>query len=273
MALDAGAVGAKIAWLAWHEPGRVAGARWILSPRDLMAWRLTGAVATDHTLASATGLYEVDHEADSIDRDGRDGRGDGADGDHRFGPLLWPLGEVLEHVSGLGPAGGRDRFIAERLPIPVPSTTVVGNLRPGPAAELGLRAGIPVIIGAGDRACEVLGAGASSTRPMVSWGTTANVSVPTVTLEHRRSPALVTTRGAARGLGDRRRPVGGGLDPRVAGPTHRHRRGDPGGPGRGQPPGGRRRDRTAVAGWGPGAVVARRRPGRLRGAGARPRCR
>ena len=36
---------------------------------------------------------------------------------------------------------------------------MVGTLRPGPAAELGLAAGVPVVIGAGDRACEVLGAG------------------------------------------------------------------------------------------------------------------
>ena len=35
-----------------------------------------------------------------------------------------------------------------------------------------------VVVGAGDRACEVLGAGATAGAPMVSWGTTANVSVP-----------------------------------------------------------------------------------------------
>jgi xylulokinase len=35
-----------------------------------------------------------------------------------------------------------------------------------------------VVAGAGDRACEVLGTGASCTAPMVSWGTTVNVSVP-----------------------------------------------------------------------------------------------
>jgi sugar (pentulose or hexulose) kinase len=56
---------------------------------------------------------------------------------------------------------------------------VAGALRAVPAAELGLRPGIPVVVGAGDRQCEVLGAGASLERPMVSWGTTANVSVPT----------------------------------------------------------------------------------------------
>jgi len=35
-----------------------------------------------------------------------------------------------------------------------------------------------VVIGAGDRTCEVLGVGASEQVPMVSWGTTVNVSIP-----------------------------------------------------------------------------------------------
>ena len=50
---------AKIAWLERHEPERIKAARWLLTPRDLMAWRLTGEVATDHTMASASGLFEI----------------------------------------------------------------------------------------------------------------------------------------------------------------------------------------------------------------------
>ena len=49
--------------------------------------------------------------------------------------------------------------------------------RPRPDG-LGLRRRRPVVVGAGDRACEVLGTGAPAEAPMVSWGTTANVSVP-----------------------------------------------------------------------------------------------
>ena len=60
--LNGGAVAAKAAWLSAHEPARVAASRWLLSPRDLIAWRLTGEVATDVTLASATGLYDRDGE-------------------------------------------------------------------------------------------------------------------------------------------------------------------------------------------------------------------
>jgi sugar (pentulose or hexulose) kinase len=43
---------------------------------------------------------------------------------------------------------------------------------------LGLEPGVRVVPGAGDRACEALGAGARPGCPTVSWGTTANVSVP-----------------------------------------------------------------------------------------------
>jgi len=47
-----------------------------------------------------------------------------------------------------------------------------------PRAVVGNFNGIPVVVGAGDRACEAFGVGATSEAPMVSWGTTANVSIP-----------------------------------------------------------------------------------------------
>jgi xylulokinase len=146
--LDGGAVAAKVAWLAAHEPARLAASDWLLSPRDLVVWRLTGEIATDSTLASRTGLYDFD-------------------------------GKVIAELAG--PA-------TERLPRVVDPASVVGQLRAVPAAELGLHPGIPVVIGAGDRPCEVIGAGAAVEWPMVSWGTTANVSVP---LPARPDPAPV----------------------------------------------------------------------------------
>lgn len=157
--MDAGAVAAKIAWIARHQPGRLAASDWLLSPRDLVAWRLTGEVATDPTLASRTGLYD----------------GGGA---------------LVEELAG--PAAGK-------LPPVVPSDHVAGRLRAVPAAELGLRPGIPVVIGAGDRQCEVLGAGASTDRPMVSWGTTANVSVPVRTRPLPLPDGVVASRAATGG--------------------------------------------------------------------------
>ncbi len=157
--LDGGAVAAKLAWLSAHEPERLAASDWLLSPRDLVIWRLTGEVVTDTTLASRSGLYDLS-------------------------------GRLVEELAP---------FAAGRLPPVVSPTSVAGALRAVPAAELGLRPGIPVVVGAGDRQCEVLGAGAAVTHPMVSWGTTANVSVP---VRRRPDPpprGSVLTRGAPTG--------------------------------------------------------------------------
>jgi xylulokinase len=154
--LDGAAVPAKVAWLADHERDRLDGSAWILSPRDLVVRHLTGAVATDTTLASATGWYDFQGQA---------------------------VPELADPVAG-------------KLPEVVPPDTVIGAVRPGPARALGVTPGIPVVIGAGDRACEVLGTGASAEQPMVAWGTTANVSVP---VENRPRPVpagLTVTRGA-----------------------------------------------------------------------------
>jgi xylulokinase len=157
--LDAGAMAAKLAWLSAHQPDRLALSDVILSPRDFVLRRMTDEVVTDASFASRSGLYDFD-------------------------------GNAVRELAG--PAMGK-------LPSVVPSDTVIGHLKPVPGAELGLRPGIPVVIGAGDRQCEVLGSGASEECPMVSWGTTANVSVPV----HDRpvpSPAgAVVTRGANEG--------------------------------------------------------------------------
>ena len=154
--LDAGAVAAKLAWLAENEPGRLEACDLILSPRDLVAFRITDQVVTDATFASRSGLYDFD-------------------------------GNAVRELAG--PALGK-------LPSVVASDTVIGQLKAVPGAELGLRPGLPVVIGAGDRQCEVLGSGASEDHPMVSWGTTANVSVP---VQERPVPSpagAVVTRGA-----------------------------------------------------------------------------
>jgi xylulokinase len=154
--LDAASVAGKLAWLAEHEPGRLEAAEVLLAPRDLVVFRMTDQLVTDITFASRTGLYDFD-------------------------------GNAVRELAG--PALGK-------LPSVVASDTVVGNLKAVPGAELGLRPGVPVVIGAGDRQCEVMGSGASEERPMVSWGTTGNVSVP---VQERPVPApagAVVTRAA-----------------------------------------------------------------------------
>ena len=157
--LDGSSVAAKLAWLSANEPARSEAARWVLAPRDLMVGRLTDVVATDATMASRSGLY---------DADGR-------------------LDDAL--VGSWAP----------RLPPVVPSDRVTGTLTPTSAEALGLAAGTPVVIGAGDRACEVLGSGATESCPMVSWGTTANVSVPVAERPERAPAGIVLSRSTEGG--------------------------------------------------------------------------
>ena len=236
--LDAGSVAAKVAWLERHEPDRLEASRWLLAPRDVIAWRLTGEVSTDVTLASATGLF-----------------GMGTD-------VLGPV------VPGLLDAVGS---LADRLPEPRRSDSIVGGVRRQPAAELGLRADIPVVIGAGDRACEVLGAGASERWPMVSWGTTANVSVPVVDLVGTGPPAMIVTQRRARRVAPRGGVVSGGVGRRLAGPPGRDRRRHGHGPGPVEPTRSPRRACARLVRRRPGPVVARHGPGGTARVVARPR--
>ena len=61
--LDAGAMAAKLAWLATHEPARLSASDVILSPRDFVLRRMTDEVVTDVTFASRSGLYDFDGNA------------------------------------------------------------------------------------------------------------------------------------------------------------------------------------------------------------------
>jgi xylulokinase len=72
--------------------------------------------------------------------------------------------------------------VAGLLPTVLNPTDVVGPAAPEPATALGMPSGTPVFVGAGDRACEALGTGVTPGYAMVSWGTTANVSLPAVAL-------------------------------------------------------------------------------------------
>ncbi|MGH2596766.1 MAG: xylulokinase [Actinomycetota bacterium] len=60
---DAGTVAAKLAWISSHDPESLSGQRWILGPRDLVAFRLTGRAVTDASVASRTGLLALDGAA------------------------------------------------------------------------------------------------------------------------------------------------------------------------------------------------------------------
>jgi xylulokinase len=167
--LEAGSVAAKVAWLVRNEPDRMKVARWLLSPRDLVIARMTGVVVTDTTLASATGLYDEQ------------------------GCVVPELAELVDRQAGAQIASfGLVRVLPEARP----PSTIVGSLLRDAAVDLGLVAGLPVVVGAGDRPCETLGSGASRSRPMASWGTTANVSVPWPRRHERPPGGMIATRAA-----------------------------------------------------------------------------
>ena len=137
---------------------------------------MTDQVVTDATFASRSGLYDFD-------------------------------GNAVRELAG--PALGK-------LPSVVPSDTVVGQLKPVPGAELGLRPGSPWSSAPGTASARSWAPARSEDHPMVSWGTTGNVSVP---VHERPVPGSGGSGGdprGGRGLAARRRAVGRRLVPGLA---------------------------------------------------------
>lgn len=80
--------------------------------------------------------------------------------------------------TGLATLEGRPRPGAELLPPIVTASTVIGHTVASAAGPLGIPVETPIVAGAGDRACEVLGSDASGARPLLSCGAAAHLSVP-----------------------------------------------------------------------------------------------
>jgi len=139
---SAGMAGPILAWLAEHEPGNVAAARWALPPKDWIRLRMTGEAATDPTDASGTLLFDLARNAWADD-------------------LIAALGlprALLPPVRG--------------------SAEVAGALLPGPAAELGLPAGLPVATGAADTAAALHAARLGADEAMLTLGSGGQWAVP-----------------------------------------------------------------------------------------------
>ncbi len=114
---------AKIRWIKEIEPRSYDAAHKFLQAKDFLVAKLTGSFVTDRSDASGTNLYDLQ-------------RGTWSD-------------ELVE-AFGIEP---------EKLPQIRDSTDVVGEIRGSVAAETGLRAGTPVVIGGGDGSCAAVGAG------------------------------------------------------------------------------------------------------------------
>ncbi|TZE81506.1 xylulokinase [Calorimonas adulescens] len=112
-----------------------------LQPKDYIIYKLTGEYVEDYSLACRTMYLDIKDKK-------------------------W-MKDVLDFI-GINP---------EKLPSLVYSDEVAGRLTREAAAVLGLRDGIPVVAGAGDRQCEALGVGIDRDTAMESTGTTTNLSV------------------------------------------------------------------------------------------------
>jgi len=113
----------KIVWLQKNEPKNYSRTAQILLPKDFVRFRLTGEFATDASDASGTLLLDV-----------------------RNRQWCKPLLDRLDIKASL-------------LPKVYESEDITGKLSEIAAKQLGLKAGVPVVAGAGDQAAGAVGNG------------------------------------------------------------------------------------------------------------------
>ncbi|MGL6226394.1 MAG: xylulokinase [Thermoguttaceae bacterium] len=117
----------KLQWFKENEPQMFERIDKVLGTKDYINYLLTGVIATDHSYASGSGVYNL---------------------------LNWQYDEELLDVSGLDPS---------IFPNIVPSTEVLGPLRQEVAELLGLPQSVVVVAGGVDNSC--MAAGARNTAP------------------------------------------------------------------------------------------------------------
>jgi xylulokinase len=143
----------KVLWLRNHEPERFARLDKVVLAKDYVRYRLTGALATEPSDASATLMFDTAR-------------------------LRWSseiMGAMGLPVSLLPELGG--------------SSEVLGRVGAAAARLTGLPAGTPVVGGGADNACGAAGVGVVSPGDAVaSWGTSGTVLAPTA--EPKVDPSL-----------------------------------------------------------------------------------
>jgi xylulokinase len=138
----------KVLWLRKHEPEAFSRLETVLLAKDYIRYRLTGALATEPSDASATLMYDTARREWSREI----------------------MGAVGLPMSLLPPVGG--------------SSEVLGRVTEEVARVTGVSAGTPVGGGGGDSACGAAGVGVVSPgEAVVSWGTSGTVLAPTATPE------------------------------------------------------------------------------------------
>ncbi len=137
----------KLMWLRQHEPGVFAAAERFLCMPDFLFSQLSVPPAMDYSLAARTMAFDVNR-------------------------LAWS-----EEILALADLD------ASRLSRPVASGTVLGEIAPAVAAELGLPRGVLAVVGGHDHACGSVGCGAiAGGIVMDSTGTVECVAVASAKL-------------------------------------------------------------------------------------------
>lgn len=130
----------KLAWLRHERPELFDRAARFISIKEYVFYRLLGRYVVDHSIATATGLLNIE-------------------------TLDWDEGALA--IAGVSPSA---------LSELVPTTAVLRGLKPAMAEAMGLRAETPLVIGASDGVLSNLGVGAiSAGRVAVTVGTSGAV--------------------------------------------------------------------------------------------------
>ena len=134
----------KVLWLRRHEPAAFARLAKVLLPKDYIRYRLTGALATEPSDASATLMYDTAH-------------------------MRWS-DEIMRAVE----------LPTSLLPDVGGSAEVLGRVSADVARLIGIDADTPVVGGGADNACGAAGVGVVAPGEVVtSWGTSGTVLAPT----------------------------------------------------------------------------------------------
>lgn len=147
----------KLLWLSRHQPAIYERAERFLHWSGFIAFMLGAAPHVDYSLANRTLLFDVNRQAWSPEL------------------LAW---------AGLD---------AARLPTPVPSGTVVGEVGHAIARELGLPPGVAIVSGAHDQCANAVGCGVISGGSAVYGMGTFHCITPV--FSQRRDAALMIERG------------------------------------------------------------------------------
>lgn len=121
-----GFMASTLLWLKHTDPGGLEKIAACLLPKDYIRFRLTGSVGSEHSDASATGLYDIAAQSWAPD---------------------------IVEVCGLRP---------DQLPSLSASDEAIGELSREASAILGLREGTPVAAGSADLPAQALGHGITS---------------------------------------------------------------------------------------------------------------